>query len=229
MKVIFYLLLVFLVVACQSDEADEPELRTKAANGIGLNRAVLQGIVAEVGPLQPIQYGFLCADKSGVNIVSATHKIIIGDAFDAPLEYSVELNELKENTEYFIRAFATNASLTSFYYGNEISFKTSQPSQYLTTLTAEDITSSSALLKGQINNLNELQNVVYGFAWSTNSFSSILDATAVIVGNTNEALFYEKVIAGLQPSTLYYYRSFISNQAGTVIVYGEQKSFTTIN
>ncbi len=229
MRVVAYFLFFFLFTACQSDEADEPELRTNSVDGIGLNRAVLKGLLVEVGPLKPIQYGFLWSTEAGVTILSAKNNIIIGEAVERNIEYSVEINELTENTDYFVRAFAVDQALHSVYYGNEVSFRTAQPSLYLQTLAAESITASSALLKGDIIDLNELETVMYGFAWADHPFVSILEATVLVVGETEVALPYQVNLIGLQPSTTYYFRAFISNNSGTVIVYGDQETLTTGN
>jgi hypothetical protein len=229
MKVIACFLFFLLLAACQSDEADEPELRTNSVDGIGLNRAVLEGEVVEVGPLKPIQYGFLWSTEAGVTILSATNSLLVGEALERNIEYSVELNELIEDTDYFVRAFAVDPSLSSVYYGNEVSFRTAQPSLYLQTLAPESITTSSALLKGDIIDLNELKTVTYGFAWADQPFTSILEATVLVVGETEIALSYQANLSGLVPSTTYYFRAFISNNSGTVIVYGNQKTLTTVN
>lgn len=229
MRISVFFLAIVLFCSCHSDEADEPELRTNAATSIGLSRAVLQGEVKEVGPLKPIHYGFLWSTESGVTVLSAKSKTMVGEASQGGVEYSVEISELLPNTEYFVRAFATNDAQTSIYYGNEVSFKTTQPSQYVATLATENITSSSVLLKGEVLDLNELENATYGFAWSVNPFTSLLNAQVVIVGETNAALIYETSLNSLQPQTTYYYRAFLSNEAGTLLVYGELLSFSTLN
>jgi hypothetical protein len=227
MRVVTYFLFFFLFTACQSDEADEPELKTSPVDGIGLNRAMLKGTVVEVGPLKPIQYGFLWSTEAGVTILSAKNNILIGEASERNIEYSAELNELRENTDYFVRAFAMDPSFRSVYYGNEVSFKTAQPSLYLKTLAAESITASSALLKGEVNDLNELEKATYGFAWADQPFTSIIEATVLVVGETEIPLPYQANLSGLQPATTYYFRAFISNSSGTSIVYGDQEMLTT--
>jgi hypothetical protein len=229
MRVAAYFLFFLLFTACQSDEADEPELKTNPVDGIGLNRAVLKGVVVEIGPLKPIQYGFLWATQAGVTILSANNNVLVGEALERNIEYSIELDELREDTDYFVRAFAVDPSFGSVYYGNEVSFRTAQPSLYLKTLAAESITASSALLKGEVNDLNELETVTYGFAWADQPFASIVEATVLVVGETQIPLPYQASLGGLQPSTTYYFRAFISNDSGTSIVYGDQETVTTAN
>lgn len=225
MRIVTFLLALCLF-ACQTDEADEPEVQTNAATGIGLNRAVLQATLEEVGPLKPVQYGFLLSTQAGVNVINAT-QLLVGQTSESPLDFSIELTNLQPDTEYFVRAFVSNASFTTIYYGEEISFRTPQPDEYITTLPASGITTTSAQLNGVIEDLHELDVVQYGFAWSTIPFTNLLQANVLMVGEATSAIAFQGVLTTLQTQTTYYYRSFLSNKEGTVIVYGEQLSFTT--
>jgi hypothetical protein len=229
MRVILFILTLWMLSACQSDEADEPEIETKSATGIGLSQAVLQGELKEVGPLKPVQYGFIWSKTPGVTVLSAESKVLLGEAFEGELPFSSPVNGLQQNTNYYYRAFVTNPSLTQFFYGEEQSFKTTQPAEYVRTLTADNITSTSARLRAEILALNELPKVTYGLAWSTTPFTSILQAQTIVLGESSAALAYQHILSGLATQTTYYYRAFISNESGTVLVYGEQQNFTTLN
>lgn len=224
---ILFLFLLLTAIACQTDEADNPELQTNSADAVGLTSAILRGVLEEVGPIKPIHYGFLWSTQAGVTIASAEHTVVIGEAYEGDLAYSAPIGNLQSDTEYFFRTFAANPSYTSIFYGDEVSFRTARASQYLTTLNPESITSSSVLLKGEIIDLNELENATYGFVWALVPVTSIFTAQVIVVGDTSAPLVYEATLPSLQSSTTYYYRSFISNATGTVIVYGEQVSFTT--
>lgn len=223
---IVILLLTLCLFACQTDEADEPEVQTNSVTGIGLNRAVLQATLEEVGPLKPVQYGFLLSTEAGVNVVNAT-QLLVGQTYESPLDFSIELSDLQPNTVYFVRAFASNTTFTTIYYGDEVSFQTAAPAEYITTLPATSITASSAQLNGVIVDLHELEEVQYGFAWATVPFTNLLQANVVVVGESSSTLSFQASLTSLQTQTTYYYRSFLSNKAGTVLVYGEQLSFTT--
>lgn len=220
------ILLALVLFACQTDEADEPEIQTNPATGIGLNRAVLQATLAEVGPLKPVEYGFLLSTQAGVNVINAT-QLLVGQSSESPLDYSIELTDLQPNTEYFVRAFVSNASFTAIYHGDEISFRTAQAAEYITTLPATAITTTSAQLNGAIEDTHELAIVSYGFAWATMPFTNLLQASVLVVGEATSSVSFQGTLSFLQSQTTYYYRSFLSNKEGTVIVYGEQFSFTT--
>lgn len=226
MRIVTFLLALVLF-ACQTDEADAPEVKTNNASGIGLNRAILQATLEEVGPLKPVQYGFLWSTQAGVNVITAKEQQVVGQSSESPLDYSIELTNLQPATEYFVRAFVSNASFTTIYYGEEISFLTAQPSEYLTTLPASSITNTSAQLNGVLENLQELESVQYGFAWSTTPFTTLLQANVLVVGETSTPTSYQASLTSLNSQATYFYRTFLSNEEGTVLVYGEQLSFTT--
>lgn len=223
---IIAVLLVLCLFACQTDEADAPEVKTNSITGIGLNRAILQATLEEVGPLKPVQYGFLLSTQAGVNVINAK-QLLVGQTSESPIDYSIELTDLQPNTEYFVRAFVSNASFTTIYYGDEISFRTAQAVEYITTLPASAITTTSAQLNGAIEDLHELDVVQYGFAWATTPFTNLLQANVLVVGESSSTISFQALLTSLQTQTTYYYRSFLSNKEGTVIVYGEQLSFTT--
>lgn len=220
-------LVALVLFACQTNEADAPEVKTTTVTGIGLNRAMLQATLEEVGPLKPVQYGFLWSTEAGVNVITAKEQQVVGQTSESPLDYGMELTNLQPATEYFVRAFASNASFTSIYYGEEISFRTAQPTEYITTLAASSITNTSAQLNGILEDLHELELVQYGFVWSATPFTTLLQATVVVVGETSAPVSYQAPLTSLQAQTTYYYRAFLSNEEGTVIVYGKQRSFTT--
>lgn len=229
MRIPALLLSILFLISCNGDEADRPEMKTLPAGEVGLSRAVLRGLVKEVGPLKPVDYGFLMSTTGGVNVLNAKNKWVVGATSEKDTDFSIEVNELTANTTYFVRSFASDPSFSSITYGNEVSFKTTQPSQYIRTLPAESIANTSVLLKGEVLSLNEQSSVTYGFAYATSPFTSLLDAQVKTVGTTTVALTYQSTIPSLTPLTTYYFRAFISNAAGTLIVYGDQLSFTTTN
>lgn len=226
----FFALFVLLVVfACQQDEADKPKVETRGVGALGLNRAVLQAELLEVGPIKPVQYGFLWSTSNGVNAISAQGKIVVGETSEGELPYSYEITNLSPGTDYFVRAFAATNGFSNIYYGDELTFTTSLPTDYVRSLAASEVTSTTARLNGELIDLNELTSVQYGFVWSLTPFNSILQGNVLLTGTTSSPLTYQTTLTSLQAQTTYYYRSFVSNEEATVMVYGDLLSFTTAN
>lgn len=229
MQKAIFLFLALALFACQQDEADKPKVETRGAGAIGLNKAVLQAELLEVGPIKPVQYGFLWSTTGSVNAISAQGKVVVGEAFEGELPFSYEITNLSPGTNYFVRAFASTNGFSNIYYGDEIAFTTSLPADYVRTLAAEALTNSTAKLNGELIDLNELTTVQYGFVWALTPFNSILQGNVVVTGTASSPLMYQSTLTSLQAQTTYYYRAFISNEEATVVVYGDLLSFTTAN
>lgn len=119
-RLLFFLL---LLPACQENEADMPELLTKAAQQVGSTRAVLEGEVLETGPIKPITIGFLWGNTADLSIFSAPGKYNFGDTSDKG-PFSIAVETFTPNTTYYYRAFAADTGFTKIYYGAVVSFTT---------------------------------------------------------------------------------------------------------
>lgn len=112
-----------LLCACQNNEADIPELNTRNAQVIGGDSAVLDGELAEIGPVRPVTIGFLWDVQEDINIATAKNKYIIGTT-DSPRTFSVLIDKLLPDTTYYYRSFAATNNFSNLYYGQVISFTT---------------------------------------------------------------------------------------------------------
>lgn len=119
------LLLLFyaLTTSCDTDEAEFPVLFTMEAQQIGANSVVLEASIKEVGSKKPIQYGFLWSITPGINLFNAADKVDLGMTSERR-SYSIKLDALDADTQYFVRAFVANPDYATIHYGNEISFTT---------------------------------------------------------------------------------------------------------
>jgi hypothetical protein len=117
------LFLLVLLTACQENEADQPELLTKAAQQVGSTSAVLDAEVIETGPIKPITIGFLWGTTADLSIYSAPEKQIFGDT-SGKGPFSIKVETFTPNTTYYYRAFAADAGFTKIYYGAVVSFTT---------------------------------------------------------------------------------------------------------
>lgn len=111
-------------------------------------------------------------------------------------------------------------------YGSEtISLRFSQLGlPEVTTLNADNITSYTSRLNGNVTSLGGLPSVLRGFCWTktTDGTPTISDNIVQEWGTTGE---YSKTISGLEPGESYVVRAYATNAIGTN--YGQQKVFTT--
>lgn len=134
-------------------------------------------------------------------------------------KYTCSLTELQIETQYFVRAYATNT--TGTFYGDEISFYTTNGSMTITTIAATSITAISATIGGNIPNDGGSPVTERGFCISKIPNPTI---TNKIMNGSGTGSFATN-INGLEANTTYYVRAFATNSVATV--YGTEISFTT--
>ena len=126
------------------------------------------------------------------------------------------------NTTYYVRAYATNQTGTS--YGNEVTFIASNiilPT--INTANASSITATTATAGGNITNSGNGTISARGVVWSTSTAPTIDLGTKT---NDNEGMgSFTSNITGLNANTKYYVRAYATNEKGTA--YGNQLGFTT--
>ncbi|MEI6823815.1 MAG: hypothetical protein WCL51_17940, partial [Bacteroidota bacterium] len=134
--------------------------------------------------------------------------------------FSATMTGLTPNTKYYVRAFGTNA--VSTYYGNEISFTTSNGAISLTTTTPYSVTINSATSGGNITDNGGSAVTARGVCWSLNSNPTIADNHTV---NSSGSGSYSSFITGLSINNTYYVRAYATNATGTY--YGNAIFFST--
>jgi uncharacterized protein (TIGR02145 family) len=138
--------------------------------------------------------------------------------------FSSSISGLTSGVTYYVRAYATNSVGTK--YGPEITVNTAQAVATLASTTAaSSIGATSATSGGNITYNGGATVTVSGLVWSTSSNPTIALSTKTSNGSATGA--FTSNITGLTPGTLYYVRSYATNNVGTS--YGAQISFTTLN
>src|SRR4051812_41383540 len=120
-KSVIGLFLIFF--ACQVNEADVPELNTQDAQQIGATSVVMGAEITEIGPIRPMNYGFLWDQQSNLSVIASANKLVLGST-SGPKIFSIKLDNLTRNTTYYYRGFTANEDYSKIYYGNVVSFKT---------------------------------------------------------------------------------------------------------
>lgn len=118
------LIILFFIFSCSSSNSDieqniitKPELTTKSILKITQNSAFSGGTIISDGGATITNKGVCWSTEPNPTIANNITEDGSGIG-----EFSSNLNELIPNTEYFIRAYATNSKGVS--YGNELSFIT---------------------------------------------------------------------------------------------------------
>jgi len=94
----------------------------------------------------------------------------------------------------------------------------------VTTVAATGITSATVITGGIVTSEGKSSITAKGVCWAKSQNPTMSGYKTIDGIGPGE---YKSSITGLTPNTLYYYRAYATNKAGTS--YGEQLTFTTLN
>jgi hypothetical protein len=136
--------------------------------------------------------------------------------------YTSYITNLTINTNYYVRAYATNEVGT--FYGEEKTFTTNSGEITVTTNSVTSIGPETAICGGNatVSNENNLPITAKGVCWATTQNPTIFDNHSIDGTGTGAFVSY---ISGLTSATIYYVRAYASNEFNTY--YGEERVFAT--
>jgi len=226
MKKLLYIFLALTIFACSDDEGNpceyQPSIVTLNASEITDFTATLNGTInvesTNCDSPNNTEQGFVYS----TTIQPTTNNIQVNVN---GTDITTTLENLEPNTTYYVRTFLTNA--LGEFYGNEVSFITSEEQTCIYNLNTQDvtnITTMSAVLSGNISTEDivncELSNTEQGFVYST----AIQPTTNNIQVNVN-GTDITTTLENLELNTTYYVRTFLTNDLGEF--YGNEVSFIT--
>ena len=138
--------------------------------------------------------------------------------------FSFNLSNLKAQTTYYYRAYATNSK--GIVYGTQQTFKTQALAiATIATTAITGITATSATSGGNVTSDGGSFIVTRGICWSTTP-----NPTITVTTKTSEGVGigpFTSSMINLQPGVIYYVRAYATNTIGTA--YGNQQTFTANN
>ena len=192
-----------------------PTVTTSAATNVQSNSATLNGNLNNMGGAGSCQVWFQwgLTTSYGQSTTPQT-KTSTGT-------FSAGIGSLTPGTTYHFRAVGSNSAGT--VYGDDQSFTT--PTNIVpptvTTNAASGVTSTSAILNGNLDSMGGAGSCQVWFQWglTTSYGQSTTPQTKTSTGT------FSAGIGSLNPGTTYHFRAVGSNSAGTV--YGGDQTFTT--
>jgi len=192
-----------------------PVLTTTSASNINGSSANSGGNITDDGGLTVITKGVCWSTSTNPTINDSKTEDGTGIG-----NFVSGISGLNPSTTYFVRSYATNSNGT--FYGNSISFETTDGLAVISTTEITDITAISALSGGEITDDGGFPVSEYGICWSTSTNPTLSnDHTSDGSGIGG----YSSNLTGLNVNTTYYIRAYATNDAGTS--FGEELSFTT--
>lgn len=191
----------------------KPVVSTLAAEDITITTALLLGSIDNFADIDLItDCGFLYGESQDPSIRIKPTSVPTDGRF------SVSLSELKTNTTYYFKAYATNRNGTA--YGTTLSFETgSIVKPIVETGNASNIAPNSVELDGLILGGGEIDECGFFYGTTDNPTLSVCMKNEHNNGKINLSL------TNLKEGTTYYYKAYAKNSKG--YSFGEIKSFTT--
>ena len=246
---LFLIALTMLLVSCKP-EVEKPTVVTKSVGEVTKTSAKVVGQVAADGGAEVTERG-ICWSTDGTPTILDFR---VKDTEGGLGSYEILFKDLVPNTQYYVRAYATNEAGTG--YGDEKTFTTlgdepeepgdepeepgdepeepgdepeepEQPEEVAPVVkTAEvtDIKLFSAVCGGEVVSNGDAVVVARGVCWNTSGTPTVSDTYTM--DGTNIGSFVSSM-KNLEHNTTYYVRAYATNANG-ITAYGEEKSFTTL-
>ncbi|MEA1886066.1 MAG: fibronectin type III domain-containing protein [Bacteroidota bacterium] len=193
-----------------------PEVILYPAENITSKTATLTANVASDGGAEVVERGFCYSTLVNPDL---NDKVVINDQGGTG-EFTEEIIDLEPGSTYYVRAFANNSQGTS--YSNEIEFIAAEIPT-IETYAPENITSTTAILIGNVINEGGVEVVERGFCYSTSPDVDMSDN--VVLNEEGGPGEFMNEVSDLNSATEYYVKAYAINSVG--IAYGIEKSFIT--
>lgn len=184
---------------------------------ISFNSVQLTSTISDDGGSGVSDRGFVISNSSSPTIanIKIPNESGIGS-------FSTVITELKEETNYYARSYATNGK--GIAYSNEIKFSTlGFKAPAVETGIATNIGSEGATLNGDIINNGGVSLSEKGFILGTNSNVGLNEQK--VKSLYNNAGKYSVDVTNLKPNMKYYYKAYAINSKGTTL--GSESNFIT--
>ena len=213
---LFLIALAMILTSCKP-EAEKPTVTTKSVGEVTETSAKVVGQVTEDGGAEVTERGVCWSTTAAPEVID--YRTVDGTGIGT---FNSNISDLVPNTQYYVRAYATNEKGVS--YGEEMTFTTKKEIELPEVKTAEveDITESEAVSGGEVISDGGAEMTARGICWSTSQTPTIEDNKTTDGSGVGS---FTSNLSNLEPQTTYYVRAYATNEKGTA--YGEEVSFTT--
>ena len=206
------------------EQKEAPSVNVLAATEITSSKAVLNGVITNVGVPSYTERGFYFSGASiDVNNVDSSPSVYkVSCPVNETPEFSYPLAELQTDKEYFVRAYVINRDGRVFST-NEISFKPSVsiPSVSVNDVSECSVSGRSAIFNGSITYEGDPVYTEKGFVYGTEP-SPVVSSDAKIVVEGNSSGDFSVPVKNLNLDQTYYVRAYVRQRAN---IYESENTF----
>ena len=212
---------VLTFFACKKDiellHETIPEIVTEECTDITESSAVLNCCLTTKGSAL-VDYGFYYSEAPN-NTPTAADKTI--RSHQSSKSFSYTLTGLKENTTYYVRAYACNNVGEAI--GEIVQFTTlSKKNPIMGSSSVTNVTTNSATLNGVVTSAGTEPVKERGFCLSTTKAPTITDSCITVGSGTG---LFSYTLQNLEEGVTYYVRAYATSDVGTA--YSDVINFTT--
>ena len=197
-------------------ESTAPGAETGSASGLTSNSATLSGTINAHGDSTTVTFEYGTTDSYG-STTTAAESPLTGVADQS---VSAEVTGLNLVTTYHYRVKAVNSYGTT--YGDGKTFTTLAAAPSANTEPASSVTSTSAVLNGQVNPNGASTTVTFEYGLDTSYGDSLTATQSPVSGTVSQGV--SAGLTSLTPGQTYHFRTKASNSVGTT--YGSDQTFT---
>jgi hypothetical protein len=196
-----------------------PTVTTQAVSSIAAESAVGNGTITDLGASNATAHG-VCWNTGGTPTTS--DEVTDEGGTSSSGAFTSAMTGLTPSTIYYVRAYATNASGTS--YGSQVNFTTlDAQAPVVTTNAASALSSSGATLNGMVNASGFQTTVTFEYGETVSYGDTVPASPSPVAGSSDTAV--SAVIMGLSSNQAYHFRVVGQNIADTAV--GADMTFTT--
>ena len=185
-----------------------PYVRTRSIVDIDTNQATVYAELEHPGNPTVLQYGVCWS--TAINPTTEDGKVELGSS-DTAITYNCNIDDLTQNTRYYVRAFASNTLGT--VYGDMLDFVTLGNSS-ISPLTVTDIDTASVKLNAEIFSLGNPTPTGHGFLWAKDD--GLNNFNRLHLGAVDSAGIFHTIVSELQPNTNYLALAYVATPGDTM-------------
>ncbi len=214
-----FVLIIAVLLGCEKIQPERiTKLSTDTITNIDYTSCTLSGSIIDLGSEGISQYGFCWSTNQPPTIDDTLVNL---GTISATGPFNAHITGLKDNTTYYVRAYALNS--LGEHYGNQLPIKTlSYKKPQILTASPDSVTTSTAIVGGDVTDDGGNEVLERGVFYSA-SADPETSGTKLVIGNgTGE---FSSRLTGLAEGTKYFVKAFATNSQG--ISYGSEENFAT--